>query len=52
MTAYYVARLLNGLYQVTHRGSGLRGLFNADGTPRSGDLYFDQGARKAVAAHI
>ena len=33
-----IEKLCNGLYLVTDRRSGLRGLYNADGSYRSGDL--------------
>lgn len=35
---YSIEALPNGLYLVTDRYDGLRGLFNADGSKRSGDI--------------
>jgi hypothetical protein len=35
---YFTSLLPNGFVAVTHRSSGLRGLYHRDGTYRSGDL--------------
>lgn len=38
---YLVEHLNNGFILIHDRRSGLKGLWNADGTPRHGDLTYD-----------
>lgn len=50
-TRYHVEPLPNGLTRVYDRASGLAGLFNADGTHRSGDLRVLPTRRVTVDGH-
>tara|TARA_Y100000310_G_scaffold242149_1_gene246307 strand:+ start:1858 stop:2079 length:222 start_codon:yes stop_codon:yes gene_type:complete len=47
---YSVDKLPNGLISILNRESGLKGLYNADGTHKSGDLKLPKGKVKELTS--